>query len=66
MTTQTDKATQELVNAADEVLRNIIDSGAYGPDEFDVFDLQFPVDEDGDRWFPDVWNLKQALAAFEN
>ena len=55
-------ASPELFEAADEVLCNLVDSGLYGPGACDVDpDGDLPQDEDGDYWWHDTWNLREAL-----
>ena len=55
-------AVPDLVEAAECVLRNMIDSESYGPDPANVDDdNNWPCDEDGDLWYPDIWDLAQAL-----
>jgi hypothetical protein len=54
-------AANELLEAADEVLSNVCDSKCYGPEDVDPDDWDGPLDEDGDMWFWDMWNLRTAL-----
>lgn len=50
----------ELIAAADDVLKTIIDGEEWGPVYPDP-DHQWHVDEDGDPWYPEVWRLRNAL-----
>ncbi|MFZ5832435.1 MAG: hypothetical protein ACOY3P_20300 [Planctomycetota bacterium] len=57
-----------LLEAANTLLENIIDSGDFGPDEFgDTAEggnvAAFPRDDEGTPWYPDVWELKEAVDA---
>ena len=45
------------------MLDNLIDAGDYGPGLGS--DETFPRDEEGDPWYHDLWELRQALAAAE-
>jgi len=51
-----------LREAATIILANLIDADDYGPDDTGGADCDdWPRDEDGDLWYPDVWELKEAL-----
>ena len=58
------RASPRLRDAASVLLTNVIDAGEYGPyDEYDSkLNPDLPRDEDGSPWYPDVWELKEALA----
>jgi|694.fasta_scaffold00460_11 hypothetical protein len=56
---------QILMEEAREVMANHMDVGAVYVDE-DNHDDDYPVDEDGYRWYQDWWNLREALRACEN
>ncbi len=56
---------QRLVDAAHEVLKNACDSGSHGPGS-DAEPEAWDLDEDGDAWYGDFWELKEALAAVES
>jgi hypothetical protein len=58
-----DQPTKRLLDAANEILSNIIDLGEAGPKIDDYPD--FPRDEEGSVWYPDVWELKGAIEAVE-
>lgn len=49
-----------VVEAASQVLNNLVDAGAHGPDLGDYDG--FPRDEQGDPWYHDLWALRAALA----
>jgi hypothetical protein len=55
-------AAPDLLEAAEELLSNIIDTEAYGPDDIDPDDWDGPLDENGAAWYLDVWNLREAIA----
>lgn len=50
-----------LLAAAQAVLDNAIDCGACFVDRQNA-DEDCPRDEDGDPWYPDFWELRQAIA----
>ena len=59
---------QPLLDAAKEVLGNALDGESFGPDESCIdpnAGIDFPRDEDGDLWYHDFWELKQAIAKAE-
>lgn len=53
-----------VVDAARELLDNLIDSGANQP-ELAPDDDEYPRDDDGNPWYSDCWKLYQALAAYD-
>ena len=57
--------TSRLVDAARVVLANMLDCDQWGPCDCDEHD-NWPKDEDGDVWFPDIWELKEALNNFDD
>lgn len=65
MSTKENDVLQGLIAAASRLLGDAIDRG----DVFATCDIEendYPVDEDGDAWFHDYWELKQALDAAED
>lgn len=55
-------ASPKLLEAAEALLANLIDTEAFGPDEeIDPDDWDGPLDEDGAPWYWDVWNLREAI-----
>jgi hypothetical protein len=60
------EAVRALVEAAEGLLDNMIDSGAYGPDDARDAGSHYPVDEDGSVWYPDVSALDEALKSFRD
>ncbi len=57
-----------LLNAARLVLNNAIDTGYVFVDNngADEPDQDWPRDEDGDAWYHDFWELKEAIAKAES
>ncbi len=54
--------TKRLREAVEVFLTNIVDSGGFGPIEGDWGDDDgYDVDADGDAWYADIWELKEAL-----
>jgi hypothetical protein len=60
------KTVRALVDAAETVLVNMLDSGAHGPDDDRDKHGNYPVDEHGDVWYPDVWHLNEAMNPFRD
>jgi hypothetical protein len=62
MSTTTEPSSfSRLLSAANELLANMIDKGLHKPDlGIDGDDEDFPVGDDGDRWYADAWELHQA------
>jgi len=58
----TDEQADALVSAAKNLLMNAIDQEVVLVDE-DNDDDDYPVDEDGERWYHDWWELRLALEA---
>ena len=56
------RAAPDLLEAAEALLANLIDTEAYGPDDIDPDEWDGPLDEDGAPWYSDVWNLKEAIS----
>ena len=55
-----------LYDAANEVLHSIVDADQHGPDEgYSEKQEEWPRDDKGHLWYPDMWALKKALEAFE-
>jgi hypothetical protein len=59
-----DPAVKRLSAAAENLLSNLLDSGGYGPDKYDADLAGYNIDSAGDPWYPDVWELDQALLPF--
>jgi hypothetical protein len=62
-----------LLKAAKGLLENLQDSGdAYVDEDHDLDDVDhdgaepYPVDQDGDVWYHDAWELHQAIQAVES
>lgn len=62
MTVFTYELVKRLMDACDELLGNLIDSGDYRP-AITSPDDDFPLDSDGNPIFADVLEVEQALAA---
>lgn len=65
-----DKNTARLVLAAEDLIQNQLDSGEFALDEEslseDNADIQEEcTDQDGNVWHRDLWELKEALSAFD-
>ena len=56
----------DLLTAAKHILDNAIDSGAYGPDDVLDLDIEWPRDKDGNVWYHDFWELKEAIDKIES
>jgi hypothetical protein len=51
----------ELLEAAQKLLSNLIETEEYGPDDIDPDDWDGPLDENGAAWYWDAWNLRAAI-----
>ena len=51
-----------LQAAAANVLSNLADGNALGPNEVDVDVEDYPRDDDGNLWWHDLWELNCALS----
>lgn len=61
-TTKNTTAIQDLIDAANVLLLNAQDTGECLVDEDKDFEEdEYPIDEDGDAWYHDWWEMKQAL-----
>lgn len=57
---------ERLLAAASVTLTNIMDAGEYGPKDVDPSDIEkFYKDAEGDLWYPDVWELNEAVNEME-
>lgn len=55
-------AAPRLLAAADAMMANLADAGQVGPDDPDCPHCDdWPRDEDGNLWYPDAWELQQAI-----
>lgn len=53
---------RSLIEASNQLIRNARESDNFGPTEESSDDVH-PRDKDGDLWYPDLWELKQATDA---
>ena len=55
-------SSDRLRKAVEQFLTNSLDNHSYGPGHGEWSDGDgLPVASDGDSWFPDIWELKEAL-----
>ena len=57
-------AAQPVVEAARELLNNLIDCDEHGP-ELGCDKNKYPLDQAGDPWYSDCWKLYQAFNTYD-
>jgi len=57
----TGEAFAELLDAAEDLIVNLIDTKDFGPNEENPDYDDYPKDEDGDAWYHDAFRLREAV-----